>query len=142
MFSFVTRYCNLMKTRNSLLILFVLMVCQYSIGQREYNIEKKDVVLEFDGLLNEEVWSTTEIADKFTVNSPVFGGQSKFDSEIHLFYDDNAIYIGGNLRDPNPDSISYTLSQRDDEGNADWFGVSFDPYANNVNAFAFMVTAA
>ncbi|NRA10966.1 MAG: carbohydrate binding family 9 domain-containing protein, partial [Crocinitomicaceae bacterium] len=63
-------------------------------------------------------------------------------SEIHVFYDDNAIYFGGNLYDPNPDSVSYTMSQRDDEGNADWFGVSLDPYANSVNAFAFMVTAA
>ena len=94
------------------------------------------------GFLTEDVWTTTEIADKFTVNSPSYGAISKFDSEIHVFYDDDAIYFGGNLYDPNPDSVSYTLSQRDDTGNADWFGVSLDPYANSVNAFAFMVTAA
>ena len=120
-----------------------MVVCwQFAVAQRSYHIEKKDVELNFDGLLKEAVWESTETADKFTTNSPVYGEISKFDSEIHLFYDDNAIYIGGNLYDPNPDSVSYTLSQRDDEGNADWFGVSLDPYANSVNAFAFMVTAA
>lgn len=111
-------------------------------SQRLYSISKENVDLNIDGLLNEEIWNTTEVADKFTVNSPQFGEISKFETEVHMFYDDNAIYFGGKLMDPSPDSVSYTLSQRDDTGNADWFGVSLDPYGNNVNAFAFMVTAA
>jgi len=111
-------------------------------SQRHYHITKADVELDIDGLLNEEIWSTTDVADKFTVNSPQYGAISEFDSEVHMFYDDNAIYFGGNLIDPHPDSVSYTLSQRDDTGNADWFGVSLDPYGNSVNAFAFIVTAA
>lgn len=120
------------------------MVCfwQNVHSQRHYKITKQQVELQIDGVLNEEVWNITDVADKFTVNSPTFGAISKFDSEIHIFYDDNAIYFGGNLKDPSPDSVSYTLSQRDDTGNADWFGVSLDPYGNKVNAFAFIVTAA
>jgi len=59
-----------------------------------------------------------------------------------LYYDDNALYVGARLHDPNPDSVSYTLSQRDDFGNADWAGISLDPYSNNVSAFTFIVTAA
>ena len=131
-----------MKIKLLFLCLIFLSCGQSAYAQREYHVEQQDAVLEMDGLLNEKVWKTTEIADKFTVNSPSYGAISKFDSEIHVFYDDDAIYFGGNLYDPNPDSVSYTLSQRDDTGNADWFGISLDPYANSVNAFAFMVTAA
>jgi hypothetical protein len=124
-----------------LLPLFLFMT-GVSFGQREYAITKFDEAPTIDGVLNEEVWNKTDVANSFTVNSPVFGEISEFESEVRMYYDDNAIYIGGNLYDPEPDSVSYTLSQRDDVGNADWFGVSIDPYANNVNAFAFRVTAA
>ena len=126
-----------------LLLIFSLLLSFHGLyAQREYHITKYDVPPVIDGVLNEDIWNQTEIADNFTVNSPVFGAISRFESKIHMFYDDNAIYIGGDLHDPSPDSISYSLSQRDDTGNADWFGVSLDPYANSVNGFAFIVTAA
>lgn len=131
-----------MKFRFILVVLFVFISCNIGIAQRVYTITKQNVALEMDGLLNESVWGTIDVADKFTVNSPQFGDISKFESQIHVFYDDNAIYFGGKFHDPNPDSVSYTMSQRDDTGNADWVGISIDPYANNVNAFAFIVTAA
>lgn len=114
----------------------------FSFSQRSYTIQRLDEVPEIDGLLKEEVWRKTEVATDFTINAPVFGEKSKFKSEYHLFYDDYALYIGAELFDMNPDSVSYTLSQRDDFGNADWAGVSLDPYANNVTAFTFIVTAA
>ena len=142
MFNFALQNYAQMNTRNVLFIFFLLLTYQWVFAQRSYKIEKVDALIDYDGLLNEEVWKTTEIADSFTVNSPVFGAQSRFASEIHMFYDNNAIYIGGNLFDSNPDSVNYVLSQRDDTGNADWFGISLDPYANSVSAFAFIVTAA
>lgn len=113
-----------------------------SLGQRSYTILRFDEVPEIDGVLDEPVWEKVNVADDFTVNSPLYGAKSEFKSEYRLFYDDDALYIGGRLYDPNPDSVSYTLSQRDDFGNADWASVTFDPYSNNVSAFTFVVTAA
>lgn len=116
-----------MKIRVIILSFLMIFLGQNLHSQRLYSISKENVELDIDGLLNEEIWNTTEVADKFTVNSPQFGEISKFESEVHMFYDDNAIYFGGKMIDPNPDSVSYTLSQRDDTGNADWFGVSLNP---------------
>ena len=121
------------------LLVFVVMTTAYS--QREYRIGKIETPPVVDGILNEVEWQQTDIAKDFTVMTPVFGQKSEFISKIHMFYDNNAIYIGGELFDPHPDSVSYALSPRDSEGNADWFGISIDTYAKNINSFDFMVTA-
>ena len=105
------------------ILLFVLI---YStplvIGQKEYCIERINTPPTIDGLLLEPQWQETDIACDFTTKQPVFGGETDFFSEIHLFYDDYALYIGGELYDRSPDSVSYSLSTRDNTGNADWFG--------------------
>jgi len=98
--------------------------------------------VELDGQLKELFWQTLQPADSFVVNYPDAGAQSAFITEVKLGYDDQAVYIGAILKDVTPDSVLSTLSQRDDFGNADWFGVSIDPYGAGQNAFAFFVTAA
>ena len=120
-------------------IVFVAITISFS--QREYRIVKIMTPPVVDGILNESEWQQTNIAKDFTVMTPVFGKKSEFISKIHMFYDNNAIYIGGELFDPHPDSVSYALSPRDSEGNADWFGISIDTYGKNINSFDFMVTA-
>ncbi len=129
------------KLRYFGLFLFVLLGFT-TMAQRTYQIQRFDVDLVIDGALNESVWEQTNVATDFTVNSPQFGAKSAFKTEYRLFYDDNALYVGAKMFDAQPDSVSYTLSQRDDFGNADWAGVSIDPFANNVSAFTFVVTAA
>ncbi len=101
-----------------------------------------DGEVELDGELNEEQWQKAEVTGDFIIKFPNYGEKTRFDSYVQLFYDNEAIYVGGVLVDYEPDSVSYTLSQRDDAGNADWFGISFDPYATNVTSFAFIVTSA
>lgn len=121
------------------IIIFVAITITYS--QREYRIGKIETPPLIDGMLNEKEWLQTEIATDFTVKNPVFGTKSEFISKVHMFYDNNAIYIGGELFDPHPDSVSYALSPRDEFGNAGWFGISIDTYAKNINSFDFMITA-
>lgn len=109
---------------------------------RSYTISRLTQELKIDGELNEAFWATTEIAGDFITSYPSFGEVSKHTSIVRMCYDDDALYISGELHDPQPDSVNYFLSQRDDFGNADWFEITIDPYANNINAFAFSVTAA
>ncbi len=131
-----------MKKGYLILPVFIFILFGSVFGQRVYHIKKSTSEVKIDGELQEEQWAEAEVADQFTVKYPNAGEPSKFESNVFMFYDDDAIYFGGILRDHQPDSVSYTLSQRDDEGNADWFGVTIDPYANNVNAFSFLVTSA
>ena len=131
-------------SKTPFIVLVVSLMCLGSTGhaQREYHIQSTETVPVIDGVLDEATWQNAEIATDFIVQNPVFGAKSEFDSKIRLMYDNNALYIGGELYDPHPDSVSFSLSPRDDEGNADWFGISIDTYGNNVSAFDFMITSA
>ncbi len=101
-----------------------------------------DSVITLDGMLTEEAWQKASAATDFVINFPNPGVQSTYPSEVKFLFDDNYIYIGANLKDPHPDSILSFLSERDDFGNADFFGVTIDPYGSGQNAFGFYVTAA
>lgn len=97
--------------------------------------------MEIDGQLNEAVWGLAETATDFKQFTPVAGANSSQQTEVRVTYDDQAIYIGATMFDTR-DSITRTLSQRDDVGNADWFGVIFDSYNAGTIGFSFIVTSA
>lgn len=128
------------------LIFTILITFLFNINnveaQRIYQTSKQIEEVKMDGNLSEDVWSKLDEATDFTVFYPNYGDESKFKSVVKMFYDDEALYIGGILYDVQPDSVSYSLSQRDDKGNADWIGITIDPYASNVTAFDFFVTSA
>jgi hypothetical protein len=109
---------------------------------RTYEIRRSDNSIKIDGELTEPQWGEADVATDFTESYPNPGIPSKYESKVRIYYDDNAMYVGGEMIDPRPDSVSFTLSQRDDWGNADWFAILLDPYANNINAFSFGVTSA
>ena len=97
-----------------------------------------------DGKLDEPCWHMAARATGFTQSSPNPGAASAQRSEISIVYDDNAVYVGAMLYDTAPDSILKQLSPRDefDIENTDVFGVFFDTYNDQQNAFAFFATAA
>lgn len=109
---------------------------------RNLKAVRADEAPSIDGFLNEAVWATAPVAQRFTTARPDPGQRPFLPSEIRVLYDDNALYIGAHLIDPNPDSIQVTLTERDDEGNADWFGIVLCPYQDGQNGVAFLLTAA
>jgi hypothetical protein len=110
-------------------------------GQKNYTIQKAVDDIKLDGIIEELTWSSAQQADSFVVNYPSFGAKPSFETKVYLTYTDEAFYVAARITD-NPDSISYMLSQRDNFGNSDWFGILIDPYGNKLNAFNFYVTAA
>lgn len=95
-----------------------------------------------DGLLNDSCWIFTEVAGDFIQRDLHPGLPSGQKTEVRFLYDDNAIYINAFLYDVSSDSVLHELSTRDNEANADLFGVFFDTYNDDLNAFGFFVTAA
>ncbi len=95
-----------------------------------------------DGNLNDSSWVNAEPAVDLIQNMLSPGMPSEQKCEVKVVYDDAAIYIGAMLYDSSPDSILRELSTRDAEANADLFGVLFDTYNDDINAFGFFVTAA
>lgn len=130
---------------NSIKILFyilLLVVCCPVLGQKNLEVAYSDDVIELDGVLSESCWEKAESADDFITNFPKYGNKTKFKTEVKVVYTSDAIYFAAELYDPKPDSVSYSLSQRDDTGNADWFGVLLDTYGKKQNSYVFIVTAA
>jgi hypothetical protein len=123
------------------LLLFVLP-SGLLFGQKQLvaSVTADPIVL--DGVLNEAIWKQAAVADSFTVNFPKVGSISAYESKVQVVYDQQAMYIAAQLYDPRPDSVLHFLSQRDDFGNADYFGVLIDPYGAGQNGFGFYVTAA
>lgn len=98
--------------------------------------------LKIDGQLSESVYQTKKIANNFTQLVPTPYATPSFPTEVYFFYDDNAIYIGANLYDPEPDKILKEYSIRDNMGNADNFSVFLDPFKSGLNGFLFRITAS
>lgn len=104
---------------------------------------RTDVAPVIDGKIDELLWQKVEPVTAFRQYLPLHDTPASFPTEVKIAYDDQAIYISALLYDPYPDSIPMQLGNRDDEHlNVDYFGVEFDTYKNQLDAFTFIVTTA
>lgn len=113
-------------------------------GQTQKNAQalKIDQPLTVDGYLNEKVYQKVKPATDFVQLQPYNGKPSFQPSEVYFFYDQSAIYLGAMLYDSSPDSIFNFISNRDNIGMSDYFGVYFDPYNKGQLAYGFFITPA
>ena len=100
------------------------------------------VAPKIDGLLDDSCWASADIADGFIQRDLHPGLPSEQKTEVRILYDNVAIYVNAHCYDTSPDSILRELSTRDSEANAETFGVFFDTYDDDINAFGFFVTSA
>lgn len=125
------------------LLFVVTIVCGQVAPKKIYNatkIEEKPVI---DGQLNDAIWlQVVDVANDFTQNMPLLGEPSAYKSEVKIVYDDEALYVGAMLFDESPDSILTQLTERDEIGNTDWFGIVMDTYEDGINGVGFIVSAA
>lgn len=98
--------------------------------------------LTIDGITDEPVYALAKPAKDFVQLQPYNGKPSMQPSEVYIFYDQTAIYVGAKLYDSSPDSIYNYLSQRDHIGASDYFGIYFDPYNQGQVAYGFFITPA
>jgi hypothetical protein len=98
--------------------------------------------LTIDGILDEPIYKQTKPAKDFIQIQPYNGKPSFQPSEVYLFYDQAAIYVGAMLYDSAPDSIFNLLTERDNIGMADYFGLYIDPYNQGQLAYGFFISPA
>ncbi len=102
-----------------------------------------DYPIRVDGRLDEAVWDEAEPATDFVTLEPTIGEKPRYPTKIRILYDDNAVYIGAEMFDPYPDSISRQLGIRDaGEGNTDLLWIGIDSYHDLQSMFLFGVSAA
>lgn len=111
--------------------------------------EKKSVAIQYidkpliiDGLLDDSCYSKLAPAKYFVQLQPYNGRPSYQPTEVWLFYDQTSLYVGAMLYDNAPDNIFNYISERNDLGMSDYFGVYLDPYNTGITAFGFFVTPA
>ncbi|MET0944612.1 MAG: carbohydrate binding family 9 domain-containing protein, partial [Flavobacterium sp.] len=97
-----------------------------------------------DGKLDETAWENTPIASDFIMFEPDNGKPipESQKTEIKVIYNNDAIYIGATMYDNEPSRILKEISQRDNFGTADIFGVFINGFNDGQQNFEFFVSAA
>jgi hypothetical protein len=123
-------------------ILFVATIVNAQ-AKKTLNITKTDDVPKIDGILDDAVWSKVEIATDFVQYDPGMGNPAKEDqkTEVRMAYNDQAIFIAAYLHEK-PEDILKVFSPRDDFGQADYFGVTFNPNNDAQNDIKFYVMSS
>lgn len=125
-----------------LILIFIVSkigVCQDAKTLRTDRITEEITV---DGVLNESVWRTAEVASEFIQFGPNAGAPATEKTEVKVLHDDNALYIGAVIHFNDRDSIFDNLAERDNAEEADWFAITLDPYKSGLNGFVFQISAS
>lgn len=127
-----------------LVYLFSLLLITTSLSENKKNVEvlRINSPLTIDAVLDEPFYQQVLPAKDFTQLQPYNGKPSMQPTEAWFFYDESAIYVGAMLYDSQPDSIFNFLSERDEIGTSDYFGVYFDPYNQGQLSYGFFLTPA
>ncbi|HEY5589953.1 MAG TPA: DUF5916 domain-containing protein, partial [Paludibacter sp.] len=131
-----------MKNLAGLLIAFLVGTSLLAQEKKSVEVLPISTPLTIDGILDEPVYSQVKPAKDFVQLQPYNGKPSLQPSEVYFFYDQTAIYVGAMLYDSAPDSIFNYLTQRDNIGMSDYFGVYIDPYNQGQLAYGFFITPA
>ena len=130
-----------MKLHFILLTLALLCFSAYSQDKKQLHIERADKAPKIDGVLNDDIWKTAEIATDFIQFRPDMGNTLPENerTEVKVTYDDNAIYVAAYLYD-DPEKIMKQLTSRDNFGQTDFFALILNPNndaQNNTQFFVF-----
>ena len=130
--------------KNQLLLCFLFLSAfgysQKKVLQTKFISEK----IEIDGKLDENTWQTASIANDFIMFDPDNGKAIPENkrTEVKVLYDNDAIYIGAIMYDDNPEKILREITQRDNFGTSDLFGVFINGFNDGQQDFQFFVNAA
>ena len=97
-----------------------------STEKRSFQISKQDEGVKIDGRLDDAIWAKLSPIKDFTMSTPRFMDTPSYDTEVKMFYTDEAVYIGAHMIDEEPDKILKEMTKRDELGNTDFFGFLID----------------
>jgi hypothetical protein len=128
-----------------LIIYFFLIIPILGFSQKKiYEAKQSTEKIVVDGKLNESIWKTAPIATNFVTFQPDNGKPiaEKKRTEVRLVYDNDGVYIAATMFDDEPSKILKEITQRDNIGTTDFFGVFINGFNDNQQEFRFFVTAS
>lgn len=93
-----------------------------------------------DGDLSEPVWQQATVLKDFTSYSPVDGRPAQDNTEVRLWYAEDALYVGIRAWAP-PGTVRATLAERDRITSEDWVALHLDTFLDRRRSFVFAVNA-
>lgn len=103
------------------------------------NAVRLDGRIDLDGRLNEDGWRLSAAVTDFLQTEPLDGRPSTERTEVHVLFDDEALYIGARMYE-STGHVAKRLGRRDSFLNdSDWFYVMLDSYHGHQTAYQFSV---
>jgi len=106
----------------------------------QFNIKPTTDKIKIDGILDEAVWTSTEIAKDFHKKYPNDVGETKRKTEVRITFDNENIYFGFKVYDSGTSLIKGLKRDIGHDGN-DGVGIMLDPQNKKTNGFYFVVSA-
>lgn len=130
----------------SLILLFFAIISTFdSYGQRK-SLQAKSISenISIDGKLNEAIWNTAPVATDFLMLEPDNGRpiSPNKKTDVRILYNNDAIYVAAILYDDEPQKILKELTQRDNFGTADHFGIFINGFNDGQQDFRFFVSSS
>ena len=97
------------------------------LDQRSFEAVRTNAKIKVEGVLDPAEWSEAQTLTDFIQRRPAPGEASEKKTEVYFLYDNDAVYIAAKLYEKKEDVFNL-LTNRDNVGNADYFGVIFFPY--------------
>ncbi|MDD2985174.1 DUF5916 domain-containing protein [Flavobacterium sp.] len=135
----------MVKIKLFFILFFLFCGAQTAFSQKKTaNAKRTAENILIDGKLNETAWDNVPVANEFICFEPDNGAleQENQKTEIKIIYTDNAVYIGAVLYDNQPHKIDKEITQRDNFGTSDIFGVFLNGFNDGQQDFRFLVTAS
>ena len=123
--------------RHGLLLLLFITTLSAQI-RPEVVAVRTDQLIEIDGSLDEDVWTSIVPVTEFVQRLPQDGAQPSEKSEMRILYNDNYLYFGFTFFDSDPEKVRATILNRggwihrDDK-----LEIALDTYLDRRNAYLF-----
>lgn len=132
------------EMRGTLLLLSLLLIVNINYAQSQkktFKAVRATDKIKVDGVFDEASWQNAPILTDFVQRRPDPGAPSERKTEVRFIYDDEAIYVAAKIYEQK-DQIFDLLTNRDNIGNSDYFGVTIDPFKAGLNGVGLFVTIA
>ncbi|NBL63641.1 hydrolase [Flavobacterium sp. NST-5] len=127
-----------------LLVFFNLILTNTHAQKKSLNAIRKTENISIDGKMDELEWNSAPVANGFVMFEPDNGKviSDERSTEVRVLYDNEAIYVSAILRDEQPGNILSELTERDNFGTADHFGVFINGFNDGQQDFRFFVSSS